>query len=368
MACTQTISWAPDGAIRRMTNGGRSDFRPLAMVMLGILASIGTPNTAKADEDGVSFWIPGFFGSLAAAPLRPGIAWTVTEYYDSVHAGPDVAKARLITIHGLNTSLSASANANLDVKLNFDILTPSYTFEQRFLGGQATVALITLVGEVDSTLRGNIAGTLGTFGFSKFGSITEGATAAGDLYPLFELRWNAGVNNFMTYMVGDIPVGLYDPTSLANTGIGHYAIDGGIGYTYLDEKNGHEFSAVAGLTHNYINPYTQYQNGLDFHLDWGASQFLTKQLFIGAVGYVYNQLTGDSGSGDHVGSFLSRVVGVGPQIGYIFPLGNYQGFLNLKGYGEFDAHDRPHGYNAWLTFSISPPAPPASVSPRTMSR
>jgi hypothetical protein len=21
----------------------------------------------------------------------------------------------------------------------------------------------------------------------------------------------------------------------------------------------------------------------------------------------------------------------------------YQGYINLKGYGEFDAHDRPHG-------------------------
>jgi hypothetical protein len=50
-------------------------------------------------------------------------------------------------------------------------------------------------------------------------------------------------------------------------------------------------------------------------------------------------------SGDHVGPFESRVIGVGPQIGYIFPLGSYQGYLNLKGYGEFDAHDRPSGYN-----------------------
>jgi hypothetical protein len=229
--------------------------------MLGILASIGTPTTTKADEGGVSFWIPGFFGSLAAAPLEPGMALTVTNYYDSVHAGDDVARARLITIRGLNTSLGASANANLDAKLNFDIWAPSYTFEQRFLGGQATFALMSLIGEVDTTLRGNIAGTLGPFGFSNFGSITDKVTAPGDLYPLFELRWNAGVNNFITYMTGDIPVGAYDRTSLANTGIGHYAIDGGFGYTYLNEKAGHEFSAVAGLTHNYINPYTQYQNG-----------------------------------------------------------------------------------------------------------
>jgi hypothetical protein len=217
--------------------------------------------------------------------------------------------------------------------------------------------MITIVGRVDTTLQGTLVGSIGPFGVTSSGSRTDTTTAAGDLIPAFSLRWNEGVNNFMTYITGDLPAGQYSPTSLSNLGIGHYALDGGVGYTYFDPASGHELSAVAGLTHNYIDPYTQYQNGLDFHLDWGMSQFLTKQVMIGAVGYVYNQLTGDSGSGDHVGAFLSRVVGVGPQIGYLFPLGNYQGYLNLKGYGEFDPHDRLSGYNAWLTLAISPPAP-----------
>jgi hypothetical protein len=33
-----------------------------------------------------------------------------------------------------------------------------------------------------------------------------------------------------------------------------------------------------------------------------------------------------------------------------------QGYLNLKAYGEFDAANRPSGWNAWLTFAISPVA------------
>src|SRR5580700_11343071 len=52
------------------------------------------------------------------------------------------------------------------------------------------------------------------------------------------------------------------------------------------------------------------------------------------TGYVYNQVTGGSGSCDHVGPFESRVIGVGPQIGHIFPLGSYQGYLNLKDMGN----------------------------------
>jgi hypothetical protein len=335
----------------------------LAVLLGGALAA---PTGALADEGGVSFWLPGLFGSLAAAPQQPGLSMTAMEYYDSVRAGGDVALAREITIGRFKTTLQADINASLHSRIDLGLLLPTYTFEQRFLGAQATVGVMTIVGNIDTTLQGTIAGTLGPFGFSKFGSRTDNMTAAGDLYPIFQLRWNEGVNNFMAYMTGDVPVGEYDRTSLSNLGIGHYALDGGVGYTYLNPQTGHEFSAVAGLTHNYINPYTNYQNGLDFHLDWGASQFLSKQLLVGAVGYVYNQLTGDSGSGDRVGPFESRVVGVGPQIGYIFPLGASQGYVNLKGYGEFDAHDRPHGYNAWLSLTISPPAPPTSASPRMM--
>jgi hypothetical protein len=93
------------------------------------------------------------------------------------------------------------------------------------------------------------------------------------------------------------------------------------------------------------------------HLDLAASKFLTKQLLVGPVGYVYQQLTCDSGTGDRVGCFKSRVAGIGPQIGYIVPLNErYQGYFNLKGYKEFGEEHRAAGWNAWLTFAISPVA------------
>jgi len=40
-----------------------------ALLIVGLIAiRDAIRNSAHADEDGVSFWIPGFFGSLAAAP------------------------------------------------------------------------------------------------------------------------------------------------------------------------------------------------------------------------------------------------------------------------------------------------------------
>ena len=182
---------------------------------------------------------------------------------------------------------------------------------------------------------------------------------------MFQLKWNAGVNNFMTYITGDMPAGAYDSARLANIGIGHWAVDVGGGYTYFDPTTGHEASAVLGFTYNFINPSTQYQNGVDMHLDWGVSQFLTKQVQVGLVGYLYQEIGCDSGSGDHVGCFQSRTVGIGPQFGYIFPIGDkLQGYFNIKAYGEFDAANRPSGWNLWLTFNLSP----AAATPPTSSR
>jgi hypothetical protein len=178
------------------------------------------------------------------------------------------------------------------------------------------------------------------------------------------------VSNLVVYVMGDIPVGAYDSMRLSNLGIGHGAVDAGVGYTYFDQKTGLEFSAVTGLTYNFINPSTNYQNGVDWHLDWAASQFLSQQFSLGVVGYIYKEIGCDSGSGDRVGCFQSQVFGVGPQVTYLFPVGNMQGYLNLKAYKEFDAQNRPDGWNAWLTFAISPAAPTAkrSASPRMVTK
>src|SRR5262249_32270765 len=119
--------------------------------------------------------------------------------------------------------------------------------------------------------------------------------------------------------------------------------------------------------YNFENRSTQYQNGVDMHFDWGASQFLTKQLQVGLVGYVYRELGCDSGAGDRVGCFQSQVVGVGPQLGFIIPLTTTaQGYLNIKGYKEFAAQNRPAGWNPWWAFVTSPAGQTASAPPRRM--
>ncbi len=337
----------------------------LATALFGLFVAIAcATNNALADEDGVSFWIPGFFGSLAATPQQPGWSLTSILYNTNVSASGNVAVAREITRGDfLKTTVNISGSANVHADATIGFVAPTYVFATPFLGGQASATLLFGYGNNDTSLNATAtaSSTFPPVTITKSVALHQDTTGFTDLIPLFADRWNAGVNNYMAYITGDIPVGLYSSSNLANIGIGHGAIDGGVGYTYFDPQTGHEFSAVAGLTGNFENNSTNYTNGIDFHLDWGASQFLTKQLQVGLVGYFYEQLTGDSGCAPVLCPFESRVIGIGPQIGYIFPVAGMQGYVNLKGYGEFDNENRPAGWNVWLTFVLSP-APPSSAS------
>jgi hypothetical protein len=354
--------------MKQRTNPRRVLMGAFASALLG--AAIAVPTIATADEGGVSFWLPGFFGSLAAAPQQPGWSLTSIYYHTSVSAGADVARAREFQIGRIPVNLTANVSANLDARADLALALPTYTFATPVLGGQLSVGAIGIYGGVDTSLAGTVTGALatplGTLPFSRFDSISDSVTGFGDVLPIATLRWNAGVHNYMTYITGDIPVGAYDSARLSNVGIGHGAIDGGGGYTYLNPQTGHEFSGVLGFTYNFTNQSTQYQNGVDMHFDWGASQFLTKQFQVGLVGYVYKEIGCDSGSGDRVGCFQSQVVGVGPQLGFIFPVGDLQGYINLKGYKEFAAENRPDGWNTWVTFVISPAEQTPSAPPRRM--
>jgi len=313
--------------------------------------------TVQADEGGVSFWLPGLFGSLAAVPQQPGWALTVINYYDSVGASGSVAAAREITIGRFNPTVNVNLNVNLNAKIDAGLINPSYVFATPVLGGQLTLGMMGLVEYNNTDLNGTLTLSSGGLAVAKQGALSETTTGFGDLYPQAIMRWNSGVDNWMIYGTGDIPVGDYSATNLANIGIGHGAADAGGGYTYFNPQTGHEFSAVTGFTYNLINPATGYQNGVDWHLDWGASQFLSKQLLVGAVGYFYEQVSPDNGCAPQLCPFESGVIGVGPQIGYIFPVGSLQGYVNVKAYWEFDNHDRPAGWNGWITFSLSPSAP-----------
>ena len=309
---------------------------------LGVLAWFAAwsvvPGPAAADEGGVSFWLPGQFGSFAAAPGDPGWGLALVGY----HASSKASGARSFPIAGRLT-------AGLDATTDLLFAAPSYTFAAPVFGGQAALGLTGVFGrlrvDVDATLAGPGGG-------SASGAAGDSLTSVGDLYPMASLKWNRENHNYLVYSMLGVPVGSYSVGRLANLGTNHWSVDVGAGYTYLDAKTGRELSAVLGFTHNGENRDTDYRNGSSAHLDWAASQFLSEQLHLGLVGYFYRQLSGDSGAGAVLGDFKSRVSGIGPQLGYFFPVAGRKWYVNVKGYHEFEAKNRPEGWNVWLTLAI----------------
>lgn len=310
-----------------------------------------------ADERGISFWIPGLMGSMAAAPQQPGWSLATIYYHTAVKAGGDLVFANQVSAGRITANFSGNLNANLNAKADLGFIVPTYVFATPVLGGQVAIGLVVPAGRNEVSVDAALSGAAGPIGFTRSAGRTDAVSGFADLIPQASLRWNYGVHNFMTYVTGNVPVGAYESDRLANLGLGHVAIDGGGGYTYFNPQNGREFSAVGGLTYNFENGSTNYQSGVDLHLDLAASQFLSPNVHVGAVGYVYQQLTADSGSAARLGDFESRVLGIGPQAGFIFPVGDRQGYLNLKAYKEFEAKNRPEGWNAWATLVISPTPP-----------
>lgn len=303
--------------------------------LLLISVSFFSSQAVLADEGGVPFWMSGQYASMAAVPSQPGWSLVLMLYVYSGSA--DKSK---------NFQHGQSVNAGLSARESIFLFQFGYSAEEKILGGQPYVGVGWGPGSNTTTAFASVS-SLNTE-FNKANSVT-GST---DVYPLASLAWNKGNNNFMTYVTGDIPVGTYSATSLSSIGIGHAAMDAGGGYTYLNNTTGLEFSSVLGATYNWMNNQTNYKNGIDSHLDWSVSQFLSQNWQVGIAGYGYYQLTADSGSGNRVGAFKSQVAAIGPQIGYLFNIGKKQAYVNLRAYKEFWAQNRVEGYAMISTISI----------------
>ena len=311
--------------------------RSLGIFSRLLFVSIGTTfsQVTFADEGGVPFWMSGQYASMAAVPMATGWSLVAMPYVYSGNA--DKSK---------NFQHSTSINAGLSARESLVLMQLGYVAEEKILGGQPYLGVGWGPGTNTTTASVSVVNPSTQLNRSN---TSNGST---DIYPLASLTWNQGNNNFKTYVTGDIPVGTYSPTSLAAIGIGHAAMDAGGGYTYLNNTTGLEFSGVLGATYNWMNTQTNYKNGIDSHLDWSVSQFVSQNWQVGIAGYGYYQITADSGSGDRVGAFKSRIAAVGPQIGYLFNLGKNQAYINLRAYKEFWAQNRVEGYATIATISI----------------
>jgi hypothetical protein len=180
----------------------------------------------------------------------------------------------------------------------------------------------------------------------------------GDLMLLpFMLGWTNDLD--LKY---DIRLGIYAPSGnyevgkLANTGRNYWTFEPAVSVSWLSTRIGTEATIFAGLDFNTKNEDTDYQSGASFHLEGTLAQHLplgkAGVIGVGANAFLYQQISGDSGSGATLGDFEGRTAGVGPVISFITKIGHVDVAAEVKWLPELDVEKRLKGDTVWFKVGV----------------
>src|SRR5260221_6577515 len=81
----------------------------VALLLCAGILSI-TSSASVADESGISFWLPGLYGSLAATPTTPGWSVATIYYHTSVNASGAAAASREFQVGRVSPDVNISLN------------------------------------------------------------------------------------------------------------------------------------------------------------------------------------------------------------------------------------------------------------------
>src|SRR5713226_5165536 len=114
------------------------------------------PEISRADESGISFWLPGLEGSLAATPTTPGWSMAVIYYHTSVNATGAAAAAREFQVGRFSPTVNINLNLSLSGQADLLFVAPTYTFATPVLGGQLSATMAGVYGRNSASLAGTL--------------------------------------------------------------------------------------------------------------------------------------------------------------------------------------------------------------------
>jgi hypothetical protein len=144
-----------------MTANNKSTIRRRIGCAAATAALFAGVDTALADESGISFWLPGQYGSLAAVPQTPGWALGVVDYHTSIAGSGNVAAAREIQVGRFSPTVNVNLNLNLAGQGDLVVLAPSYTFATPVFGGQLAVSVSSWFGRSSASIAGSLTTAVG---------------------------------------------------------------------------------------------------------------------------------------------------------------------------------------------------------------
>lgn len=306
---------------------------------------------AQAAENGVGVYLLGARGPMAGFTPPPGVYFQNDTYFYGGRAGS-----------GLTLPDGGLLIANINASSWLNLPTTMWVTPAKILGGDLAFSVTVPtygVPRVNANLQVN-SPQLGPVG----ANVTNAEFNLSDFLVTSFVGWHSGNFHWQFGITGVIPSGSFVPGQLSNASLNRPAVDLYGAVTWLDPAIGWDLSAAMGFTFNRINKATDYKTGDEFHLEWAASKYLTKEFTVGLVGYYYQQLTGDSGSGARLGPFMGRVVALGGTISYTFDVGKLPISTRIKVYREFDVENRLQGTAGFFTVSL-PLSAPDGAKPMT---
>jgi hypothetical protein len=307
----------------------------ICAVALAFVVSI-----ARAEEGGSAHYAPGATADfLDVLPGKPGfIVADAYTYYDGSATPP-------IDFAG-NTTL------NVNARLNAETIFGLYETPLTLLGGNyATAITIPYVWlEVDGNVETGPLGLIRPH-------VHDETSGLGDVtvYP-FILGWTNGTDFKYDVRFGVYtPTGSYEKGQLANAGRNYWTFEPSASFSWLSTTIGTEVTIFTGFDFNTENEATEYQSGDSFHLDGTVAQHLPVFGGIagaGAEGFVYEQITPDSGSGATLGDFEGQTIGVGPVVSYAHKIGTVDFAGEVKWLPEVDVQNRLKGDYVWVKLGV----------------
>jgi hypothetical protein len=313
--------------------------RILMTIATTSVIAAGSASGLQAAEGGSGFYLLGQRGPFAGVTPPPGVYFQDDNYFYS----GDIGAA--FDLEGNTVGI------NVDADIYLNLPTILWVTPHQVLGGNLGVTGTLVIGgpDISATITQPAIGPASDSIFS-FGDPALGAF----------LGWHNGNFHWQTGVSVNVPIGDYRDGDIANVALNYWAADVYGAATWFNPATGFELSGIMGVTFNAENPATNYQTGTEFHLEGAIVQHFSEAFSLGLVGYYYDQLTADRGSGvpASLGGFEGQVAAIGATVGYNFQLGVLPISTRLKYFHEFEAENRLEGDALYLTLSMPLWAPP----------
>ena len=296
------------------------------------------PQSVNAAENGAGFYLLGSRGALAGVLPPPGLYFQNDVY---LYSG----------VTGANVAIPFNGRIVADVKANavFEAPTLLWSTPLQILGGNLGLSASLPTGGPVIDAGVSLTGPRGNV-ISR--DLHDSVFTVGDPVIASTVGWHAGNFHWSTGVTVNVPIGDYHPGALANIAFHRWGADVFAAGTWLDPHLGIDLSGAVGVTFNGTNPVTDYTTGTEFHLELAASKILSNGFQFGVIGYYYQQVTGDSGTGARLGDFMGRTIALGGTAAYTFKLDGRDITTRVKVLREFDVENRLEGTAGFLTVSF----------------